>query len=195
MAWLFSKSLTASARLEKVRPLSADLRARAASVPAAEVAAAELPDALLKREELPQAGVRDGAESLGWLEVGLGASEERLADPHVLPLEEGALAGGREGAGALELRLPLLPPQELPVLDELRPPAELRPLPPPLDCPPPRAKREQGVAASNTRMLVIRIVRLMENMGRMRQTKQAIHETLRRWVGFSCKIWGWITLS
>ena len=178
-----------------MRPLSADFRARAASVPAAGGDAAEFPEALLKREELPQAGVREGEESLGWLEVGREVSEERLVDPHALPLEEGALAGAREGPGALELRLLLVPPQELPMLEELRPPAELRPPPPPLDCPPPRASREQGVAASNTRMLVIRIVRFIENMGWMRQTKQATDGTLCRRVGLSCKILGGVKLS
>ena len=110
-----------------------------------------------------------------------------MGAPQVLPLELGALDGEREGAGALELRPPLVPPQELPALEELRPPDELLPPPPPPDLPPPRASREQGVAASNTRILVIRIVRLMENMGCVRQTKKATVVTLRCWVGFSCK--------
>ena len=83
---------------------------------------------------------------------------ELLPEPE--PPEEGELAGALAGAE----RLPL-PPQELPLLDELRLPLleELRP--PPLLPPLPRARTEQGVAASSATTPTNRTIRFIENMG------------------------------
>jgi len=92
--------------------------------------------------------------------------------PAPQPAEEGELAGALEGALAGAERL-LPPPQELPLLDELRlpPPPPLKELRPPplLDLPPPplppRAKTVLGVATKSATTPANRIICFVENMG------------------------------